>query len=651
MEYLQILQNVLIAVGGGNGDPHTEYVRHVLPMVMWASLYIILSTLHPRTSKYGRWFLVAIACAYLFEQTQLVIKASAATNVVWAGTSAKTSSFGHLIGPISGVWVTLTYCLLSFVTCRFIRSYIKEMDRPIKLFYSVSFLLVVLSALVSIQWWYTHRHDVLQAFEGSVNHQLLNTIQLVILVYAVRMFWLSRDLSYVSRIAWVPFAFFLFSELFETIGMASNREVRMWLLPIANNLQIWAIPWFGLLFWRSEVVEQRRLTLRLHQAERLDGVGRLAAGVAHDFNNHLQAILGYATVGALDSKDNEKHRQLFNSISESVGRASVLVKLLTDFKREPAANDLGVVKLSNVLSELKPLLVSLLGPSIKLDFNFDPRADTIHAERAMLEQVIVNAVVNARDAMPDGGFLTIMSRPLEADASDTNRRMVRIIISDTGEGLSASEKSRVFEPFYTTKGSAGGSGLGLTASLAAVQRMDGNLEIVSEVGLGTKLVIELPASDIELSASDPLVTIEQDDNEEVLVNASLLSGTERVLLADDEPSVRHVVASYLRRAGYDVVLAKDGQQALEILASDADSIDLMVLDVLMPIKCGYATYEAAKNMYSYIPVIFITSQFDMTNCKAPQEPHLIKPFTQQALLQVSRALLSKSENSKSPINS
>jgi len=372
----------------------------------------------------------------------------------------------------------------------------------------------------------------------------------------------------------------------------------------------------------------------------MDGVGRLAAGVVHDFNNHLQAMLGYASVGILESEGDERHQRRYGLISECVERSRVLIKLLTGFKRESSDVEISVVSLSQVIFELRPLIHSLLGPSVSTDCYLNPDADKVQVGRSMLEQIIVNVVINARDAMPEGGSLIMTSEALSPAAANYSSPMIRLTISDTGTGLNPIERSQVFEPFFTTKSSTGGTGLGLTASLEAIRRMGGDMTLVSKEGKGTKLIIDIPASDGSIQS-------EKDKKAEFSSNAPVsLAGNERILLVDDEPAVRHVAATFLQREGYDVVVARDGEQALRLLSSGMESFDLLVLDVLMPKKNGYETYEDVKAMYLEIPVIFITGNIHPMSFIESQEVHLAKPFKPQTFLQAVRTKLNEQESTR-----
>lgn len=637
MEYLHILQNVLTTIGGGSGDPHVDYVRHVIPMVFWGSLFFMVWTLRPRSTQRDYWFLVAIASAYLLEQTQFIIKSVAAANVEWAMQPSVLTGFERLGAPLFTIWTGLNFWLLSVVTCRFI-GFCKNNTKPTQYILTAGFSIVLVGAVVSVTWFRSTGDVVFQPFYTSLEWAVLCSLHIAILAFAVFIFWRVRSLSIVSRIAWVPFAFYLLSELFLMIGATSSQELSVWLLPISSNLKIWATPWFALLFWRYAIDQQRSHTLQLQQSDRMDGVGRLAAGVAHDFNNHLQAILGYATAGTLESKSSDQHQHNYNSILECVERSRVLVRLLTGFKREVSDDEITVISLSDMIFEIRPLINSLLGPTVKTDCYLDPEADKVLGGRSMLEQVIVNVVINARDAMPHGGTLTTKSQTLGTDTSGYSSPMIRLTISDTGTGLSASERNQVFEPFYTTKGTTGGTGLGLTASLAAIERMGGHMKLTSEVNQGTTLIIDIPASDQSIQSVV--------DEGAVVSTLSTLAGTERILLADDEPTVRHVAATFLQREGYGVVLARDGEHALKLLSNESQSIDLILLDVLMPNKDGYDTFLDAKISHPDIPVIFMTGNMDPSSCREPHEVHIAKPFKPQALLQAVRTKLNEHEKSK-----
>ncbi len=645
MDNLDIIRQILSELGGGAGDAPDEYVRHILPMIMWALIFTTGWSLSGQSpNRRGRWLLFAIAGAFIQEFVQLVIKFGYSDQST-ANTDASTQTLLERInGPISDGSLALMFLVLSVAMARFIYSH-DDRARHMRLSL-ISVLVISVSTLVLLAiWLYITQDGMHRVYQSSLVHLLLVLGCIMILARAVWRLWRLRSESNVSRIAWVPFAFYLVSQVLLLIVVFGTPEQNQWLVPISNNLVIWATPWFGYVYWRELIEEQQHLALRLHQAERLDVVGRLAAGVAHDFNNHLQSILGFAEVGLQEAKSDVRHQSHYDSIMESVDRARVLVKQLMAFRREAPDAEITVVNLPNVITELAPMLTSLMGSSIEVVNHLDPKANSVQAERSMLEQAIVNVVVNARDAMPTGGTLTVRSRFLPASFSSYTVDMVRIGITDTGRGMTAYERERVFEPFYTTKSAEQGSGLGLASSLSAIQGMGGEMTIDSQPGKGTTLIIDLPAAD---NAPQDAPILEE---EEPVDSFEGLSGYERILVAEDEPGLRHIASLQLKRAGYDVALARDGVHAMELLTSSASPFDLLLLDVMMPRKDGYSVYQEAKRLYPGIRVVFVTANIESKHIHAADAPHIAKPFKQHSLLNLVRRTLDEPHRQTQKIKS
>jgi len=617
VEFLQIFVNVLTEIGGGGTDPDDEYARHLLPMIMWAVIFTSGWSLNARRpSRRANLLIYAVVFGFFLELIRLIYKVGYASHNLVQESSNLMSAADRLYGPLEVGAQGLMFILLAGALLSFMPLKGGDRFRP-KLFLIYVVNVMVTTIAMSLYWW-------------RVTSGLSIALWRLTGVYQV---------SKVSRIAWIPFGLYMLSQLLNLLDVATGRQYQFVIGPIANNLFIWATPWFGYVYWRELIEEQQGLALRLHQAERLDVVGRLAAGVAHDFNNHLQGILGFAEVGRQQAKDSDEQYGQYDRILEAVERSRILVKQLMAFRRDKADDEATSINLPVVVQDLAPMLNGLLGGSIEVFNDLDPNADWVHAERSMLEQAIVNVVINARDAMPSGGTLTVSSKRLPAGDPKYSEPMIRLTITDTGKGMTAYEKERVFEPFFTTKDKIGGSGLGLASSILAIRGMGGEMDIITEVGKGTTLLIDLPAAGAALAVTPSGIDEDPDD-------IRLLVGTERILFAEDQPGLRHIVSNQLKRAGYDVVLARDGEQAIELLNNEEKPFDLALFDVMMPRKDGYTAFREARELCPDLPVVFVTANADPLEKKIVHQPHLTKPFKQRDLLKVVRSTLDKSLSQK-----
>jgi signal transduction histidine kinase/CheY-like chemotaxis protein len=339
---------------------------------------------------------------------------------------------------------------------------------------------------------------------------------------------------------------------------------------------------------------------RLHDAQKLESVGQLASGVAHDFNNLLQIILGYC--GILEKNLPEESRQNLAAISEAAGRGSALTGQLLAFGRrqvlKPAVWDVNEIVLT---------VESMLGRVLpnEIDFKALPFETGLRArvDRGQLEQVLVNLVLNARDAMPDGGTLTIFTEPLELDRllGDEDSELphgpyVQISVRDTGCGMDEETAARAFEPFFTTKESGRGTGLGLASVYGIVRQSGGFVSLDSTAGVGTEIAVCLPRT-LELAAA-PTAAETTPPAETAEVG--------RVLLVEDEPGVRSMLTTYLRAQGYDVLEAADGREALEVYRNHSGQISVVVTDIVMPHLDGWGLINELRRLGETTPIIVMS---------------------------------------------
>ena len=316
-----------------------------------------------------------------------------------------------------------------------------------------------------------------------------------------------------------------------------------------------------------DVTERRELEQQLLHSQRLEAVGSLAGGIAHDFNNLLTAIGGYSEflIGSFDPDDPRREDAL--EIARAADRAAALTRQLLAFSRRQVMQ-LEVLELDGVVSDLESLFVRLLGEDVQVSTSAE-QGCFVEADRGQLEQVITNLAVNARDAMPEGGRLSISTRHV----AHLGAPHVELVVSDTGTGMDADTLSHLFEPFFTTKDTSRGSGLGLATVYGIVAQSGGEVLVVSVLGEGSSFRVLLPLATQQASVADVVVA-----------PSTVTSGTETVLLVEDEDTIRPLVDEVLSRSGYTVLTAPAAAEAIALLRTN--SVDLLLTDVVMPGMSG-----------------------------------------------------------------
>jgi two-component system cell cycle sensor histidine kinase/response regulator CckA len=325
--------------------------------------------------------------------------------------------------------------------------------------------------------------------------------------------------------------------------------------------------------------EAKRLALeaQLQQAMKMEAVGRLAGGVAHDFNNLLTGIVGNAELALLLHHPSEPLAEALKEILKAAGSATELTRQLLAFSRkQPIVPRL--VNLNDLVDSVQKMLIRVIGEDIRLVTTLEPDLWAVMVDPGQFEQILANLAVNARDAMPDGGQLTLTTANLPAGSPACSGRagaitgdQVLLAVRDTGHGMTSEVKARLFEPFFTTKGLGKGTGLGLATSYGAVTQMGGCIEVDSQVGQGSTFSIRLPravGAAVALPQANPA--------------SQMPGGTETILVAEDEERIRELVLVILRRLGYKVLAAADGQEALALAEAYPQPIHLLLTDVVMP---------------------------------------------------------------------
>jgi PAS domain S-box-containing protein len=377
--------------------------------------------------------------------------------------------------------------------------------------------------------------------------------------------------------------------------------------------------------------ERAELERQLRQAERLDSLGQLAGGIAHDFNNLLAVIAGYADMLSEELTTEHPARPDLDGIKQAAARGSGLTRQLLIFSRlEPSQPE--VLDLNAVVVDMQRLLSRTLGEDIEVTTILDPALPAVTMDRSKLEQVVMNAVMNSRAAMPTGGQLRIATGVAD-DAGPADAPTVSLTIADTGCGMTAEVAARAFEPFFTTKSRGQGTGLGLATAYGAVTDAGGTISLDSEPGLGTTVRVCLPAS----TAAVP----EQTD-----VPADPTSGDgERILVVEDEESVRDIVGRILVKAGYQVHTAGDPQQALKLCLEENLVVDALLTDVIMPGMSGTQLAAELRHSRPDLPVLFMSGYTSGPapggEVLPPDAPLIRKPFETATLLNELHLLLAQ----------
>ena len=385
--------------------------------------------------------------------------------------------------------------------------------------------------------------------------------------------------------------------------------------------------------------ENRRDSLeeQLRQAQKLEAIGRLAGGVAHDFNNVLSVILGY-TEDVLETLEPSDARWQDMKEIETAGlRAAALTRQLLMFSRQQVI-EAKVLDLNEVLANMDRMLARILGEGIELTLLPDPKLGHVRADRSNLEQVIVNLAVNARDAMPTGGRLTIETANVIADDDFVRQHLgcepgayVRLAVTDSGVGMDAATRARIFEPFFSTKEQGKGTGLGLSTVFGIVQQSGGGVWVYSEPGHGTTFKVYLPRVDAQLDDAEPPLS------------RGNAHGTETVLLVEDEQPVREVARRILERYGYTVLVADSPHDALGLCDRHPHGIHLLLTDVVMPQLSGAQLAQRLIGKRPQLKVLYISGYTDGSIQSQGVLPRgsafLQKPFTSELLASKVRSVL------------
>jgi two-component system cell cycle sensor histidine kinase/response regulator CckA len=400
----------------------------------------------------------------------------------------------------------------------------------------------------------------------------------------------------------------------------------------------------------KNVSERDQLEGQLRQAQKMEAVGRLATGIAHDFNNLITVLMGYSDELFEQVDEASPLRKPVEEVKRAVERAAGLTQQLLAFSRRqitaPQRIDVNVT-----VANMQGLLKRLLGPEIRLDVSQDPNVGVIEADPAQVGQIVMNLAVNARDAMPNGGRLTIATANVELGAEHLDvipGAHVMIEVRDTGVGMTPEVQRKLFEPFFTTKDAGQGTGLGLSMVNAIVRQSGGQVTVASERGQGTTFRVYFPRIEgrpPDAVARGPVAHVDETtsgDTTALAEHAAQDAGV--VLLAEDDRAVRRLMSSELRRRGFVVLEARHGGEALQICKQYSSEIDVLVTDVVMPTMNGVDLAVSARPLRPDMAVVFMTGHperagVDLNLTGADATDLLIKPFTPDVLVErVNQAL-------------
>jgi len=396
------------------------------------------------------------------------------------------------------------------------------------------------------------------------------------------------------------------------------------------------IAWQGIML---DVTEQRHLEEQLRHSQKMDAVGKLAGGIAHDFNNLLTVIIGRAEFMRMAPPGGSEWTQDLEEIREAAGRAATLTRQLLAYSRKQLLQP-KVLRLDESVGALAPLLCRLIGEDIELVQQHERVVSSISADPGQLEQVVINLAVNARDAMPQGGVLTISTRTATiergSEISRTNDgvagRFSVLSVTDTGVGMDEQTASRIFEPFFTTKEVGHGTGLGLSMVYGIAKQSGGFITVRTRLGMGTTFELYLPALvDKESDAPQHSTPLER------------CAGTETILLVEDSGAVRTLAENVLRRLGYTVLTACDGEEALTLSNQHPSTIHLVLTDIVMPRMSGRELVEVITARRPGIRILYMSGYTDDVILRKglhdPSASFMEKPFTTASLAERVRARL------------
>ncbi len=423
----------------------------------------------------------------------------------------------------------------------------------------------------------------------------------------------------------------------EATGLRKNREpfdVSIWM----TRTQFQGDP--AILSFVVDISDEKSLRSQLAHAQKMEAIGTLAGGMAHDFNNLLTIVQGFSELLLADKDEQDPSYADLQKIHQAAINGADLVRRILAFSRKAEIN-LRPLDLNSQIEQVRTLLSRTIPKMIKINLVLSKDLHTINADPIQMEQILMNLAVNAKDAMPDGGKLLIETKNVTLDEEYCRLHLgvracdsVMLSVSDTGQGMDQDTLHHIFEPFYTTKETGKGTGLGLAMVYGIVQQHGGHITCVSTSGKGTTFKIYFPAVPAESLAQKPAMEIEQ------------LGGSETILLVDDEISIRDLGTRMLERSGYQVITAANGKEALSLYKKEADTISLVIMDLIMPEMGGYQCLEELLKIAPLVKVIIASGHYGEgatgETVEMKVRGFIKKPYDMKQVLQMVRETLDKS---------
>ncbi len=435
-----------------------------------------------------------------------------------------------------------------------------------------------------------------------------------------------------------------FKEILEEQGFIKGNETerlrkdgsKIW---VSSNAHVVRDPEGKILYYEGtveDITARKHLESKLLQAKKLEAIGKLAGGVAHDFNNILTAIIGYANMLRMKMDDGDQSKVYVKQILASSEKAANLTQSLLAFSRKQVI-ELKPVKINTIINGIEKILQRLLTEDIDIRIALCPEDTTVMADSTQIDQVLLNLVTNARDAMPNGGQIVIETGITTLDGKfmkfhgyGNPGKYLLLSVSDTGVGMDEKTKEKIFEPFFTTKETGKGTGLGLSIVYGIVKQHNGYINVYAEPGKGTTFRIYIPTAKAGMEETE-------------CAPSDIRGGTETILLAEDSAEVRGLAKEMLVNAGYTVIEAIDGDDALHKFNGHRDAISLVILDVVMPKRNGKEVYEEIKKARQDIKALFTSGYTkDVVTAKGVHDGSLdfiSKPLIPNEFLQKVRAVL------------
>jgi len=391
--------------------------------------------------------------------------------------------------------------------------------------------------------------------------------------------------------------------------------------------------------YNIDITEKKNLEDQLRQGQKLEAIGSLASGVAHDFNNLLTTILGYGELVLMKLTKDDPQREKIEAIYEAGQKASTLTRQLLAFSRKQVL-EMKVVDINDLLENLTKMLTRVIGENVKIKMHLKPDTGNIMADPGQIEQIVMNLAINARDALPGGGSITIETQETTLDeeyckhhAEVSPGKYAALYVTDNGTGMSAEIMEKIFDPFFTTKAKGTGTGLGLSTVYGIVKQHNGHLYVYSEMGRGTTFKIYFPT--IQKAA----------ENKDVKTLPAMEKGTETILIADDEASIRKLIRDTLEPLGYTIFEAADGEEALALFNRNESKIDMLFTDVIMPKMTGKKLAEILLAQKPQLKVLYMSGYTDNVivhqGVLDSNIEFINKPLVPSILTKKIRAVLSK----------